>query len=268
MNVNYSNIREDEYVVQGLTIIDNLFFISAYKSHDYSRIYVYDKYGYLGKIILNNKHHVGGISFDKKNNIIFITGSSTSISTYNYLKIKKYIKKNFTLDLNIKTNIIIPNDFSTIFRAASLFIYKGYVYIVNFGLSTKLAKINYSFNKKMVHQICQTDLGIINNAFCVQGICFDKNNLYLSSSLGPIKSFISVYNFKLHLTNRIIINQPGIEGIIIKANNLYSVYEKGIANISVFPFDILNQFKTKSLFLKTKYSLSYFVYNKYKNRKR
>ena len=38
MNIDYSNIKKDKYVVQGLTIIDNLFFISAYKKNNYSRI--------------------------------------------------------------------------------------------------------------------------------------------------------------------------------------------------------------------------------------
>ncbi len=267
MNIDYSNIKNDKYVVQGLTIIDNLFFISAYKKNSLSRIYVYSENEFLGKIILDNKWHVGGISFDKKNNIIFVTGSAKSISTYNYTKIKKYIKKNFVLDLNEHLDLMIKNNLTTPFRAATLYIYKGYIYITKFDIHTKIAKIKYEYNKKDIKEIKVIDLGTINNSFCVQGICFYKNELYLSSSLGAIKSVISVYDKNFKLVNRRMINQMGIEGIIINNNELYAVYEMGKPTISVHGLNTLNGFRKKTLFLKYKYAFNYWVYKKIKNRK-
>lgn len=267
MNIDYSNIKKDKYVVQGLTIIDNLFFISAYKKNNLSRIYVYNENECLGKIILDNKWHVGGISFDKKNNIIFVTGSAKSISTYNYTKIKKYIKKNFVLDLNEHLDLVIKNNLTTPFRAATLYIYKGYIYITKFDIHTKIAKIKYEYNKKDIKEIKVVDLGIINNSFCVQGICFYKNELFLSSSLGAIKSVISVYDKKFKLVNRRMIRQMGIEGIVINNNLLYSVYEMGKPRISIHNLDRLNRFRKKTLFLKYKYAFNYWVYKKLKNRK-
>ena len=268
MNIDYSNIKKDKYVVQGLTIIDNLFFISAYKKNNLSRIYIYSDKEYLGKIILDNKWHVGGISFDKKNNIIFVTGSAKSISTYDYLKIKKYIKKDFTLDLNVHHDIIITNNITTPFRAATLYIYKGLIYIAKFDIHTRLAKIKYEFDKRIIKEIKVDDLGVINNSFCVQGICFYKNELYLSSSLGAIKSVISVYDKDFKLVNRRMIRQMGMEGIIIKDNTLYSVYEMGKQRISSHNLKILNLFRTKTLFLKYKYALNYRIYKRIKNRKK
>jgi hypothetical protein len=268
MNIDYSNIKQDKYVVQGLTIIDNLFFISAYKKNNLSRIYVYSENEYLGKIILDNKWHVGGISFDKKNNIIFVTGSAKSISTYNYTKIRGFIKKDFVLDLNEHLDLVIKNNLTTPFRAATLFIYKGYIYITKFDIHTKIAKIKYEYNKKNVKEVKIVDLGTINNSFCVQGICFYKNELYLSSSLGTIKSVISVYDHNFKLVNRRMIKQMGIEGIIIKDNILYSIYEMGKPRIATHKLNTLNLFKTKTLFLIYKYAFTYKIYKRIKNRKR
>ena len=268
MNIDYSNIKKDKYVVQGLTIIDNLFFISAYKRNNLSRIYVYSDQEFLGKIILDNKWHVGGISFDKKNSIIFVTGSAKSISSYNYTKIKKYIKKDFTLDINEHLDLVIKNNLETPFRAATLYVYKGYIYITKFDINTKIAKIKYSYDSKTITPLKVVDLGTINNSFCVQGICFYNNNLYLSSSLGAIKSVISVYNKDFKLINRRMIRQMGMEGIIIKDNTLYSVYEMGKQRIALHNLDRLNRFRRKTLFLKYKYAFNYTVYRKIKNRKR
>ena len=64
--MNYQNIIEDKYTPQGLTIIEDNYFISAYKKHSPSRIYIYNKDKCLGKIILDNKAHVGGISYLKE----------------------------------------------------------------------------------------------------------------------------------------------------------------------------------------------------------
>ena len=268
MNIDYSNIKRVKYVVQGLTIINSLFFISAYKKNNYSRIYIYDDNGYIGKIILDNKYHVGGISFDKKNNIIFVTGSAKSISTYNYTKLKKYIKKNFTLDLNEHQEIIIKNNLITPFRAATLFVYRGYIYITKFDINTKMAKIKYIYDHKEIKKVDIIDLGTIINSFCVQGICFYDNKLYLSSSLGAIKSVISVYDKNFNLINRRMIKHMGMEGIIIKNSTLYSIYEMGKPKMSAYKLDDLNRFKRKSLFLKIKYIINYKIYKKIKNRKR
>lgn len=268
MNIDYSNIKKDKYIVQGLTIIDNLFFISAYKKNDYSRLYIYNTDKYLGKIILDNKYHVGGISFDKKKQIIFSTGSAKSISTYNYTKLIKLMNKdNFTINLNEHNNIIIKNNLITPFRAATLYIYKGYIYITKFDLNTKIAKIKYSYDNKIVTQDKLIDLGTIKNSFCVQGISLYKDYLYLSSSLGATKSFVSIYDKNLKFIKRRIINQMGMEGIIIKNDILYSIYEMGKQRITLHHLNDLDKLNSRSLFLKWKYTLSYKIYHKIKNRK-
>ena len=131
-----------------------------------------------------------------------------------------------------------------------------------------MAKLKYKYDKKEITSLKVIDLGIINNSFCVQGICFYDNNLYLSSSLGAIKSVISVYDKNFKLINRRMIRQMGMEGIIIKNKTLYSIYEMGKPRISIHHLDRLNRFRRKTLFLKYKYAFNYKVYKKIKNRKR
>ena len=267
MNIDYSNIKKEKYIVQGLTIIDDLFFISAYKKNDFSRIYIYSKDKYLGKIILDNKYHVGGISFDTKNQIIFVTGSVKSISSYNYTKLKSLMNKNnFIIDLNTNKDICINNDLITPFRAATLCLYNGYIYIAKFDINTKIAKIKYHLNKNKIVQDKVIDLGTINDSFCVQGISLYKDNLYLSSSLGAVRSLISIYDKDFNLINRKVVNQMGMEGIMIKDNYLYSIYEMGKQRIKTHLLDNLNQ-KKSPLFLKWMYRFNYKIYFKIKNRK-
>lgn len=92
--LNYENIISDGYTPQGITTIDGQIFITAYKSGENSRIYIYDESTseYKGKLILNNKAHVGGITYDEENGIIFVTGTKGSVNTYSYDRIRKVIE--------------------------------------------------------------------------------------------------------------------------------------------------------------------------------
>ena len=111
------------------------------------------------------------------------------------------------------------------------------------------------------------ELNNINNSFCVQGICFYNNELYLSSSLGKNKSVISIFNKDLKLTDRRIINQHGIEGIIIKNKTLYSLYEMGKQQITSHNISCLNELTSKAFLLKIKYLIAYRLYKRLKARK-
>ncbi len=95
-SIDYSKIKEDGYISQSLVRINGKTFITAYTKkentstggHEYSRIYVYDENGnYEGKMTLNNDAHVGGISYDKDNNVLYVTNSNGKIDAYDYNKI-------------------------------------------------------------------------------------------------------------------------------------------------------------------------------------
>ena len=110
--LNYTEIETDGFTTQGYTIVEDKngnkkVLITAYDAGDdktpiigkaidkakgyenqNSRIYIYDEEtGELeGVIILDNKDHVGGITYDKENGIVLVTSENGTVSTYNYSK--------------------------------------------------------------------------------------------------------------------------------------------------------------------------------------
>ena len=86
---NYKNIYDDNYVVQGFCIAKDYCLVTAYnKFGAKSRVYLYEKTGVFKKYIdLDNSSHVGGISYDYLNNIVYITGYWGKIYAYDYYEL-------------------------------------------------------------------------------------------------------------------------------------------------------------------------------------
>lgn len=105
----YNNISYDEFMPQGFTSNDKYYFIGAYDkdAKKNSRIYIYDKITgkYLFYIETNNKSHMGGVSFDKNNNILFITNGTKDIKALNWEKMEDYINKNLDFIIYGNNNI-------------------------------------------------------------------------------------------------------------------------------------------------------------------
>ena len=86
--------------IQGYTKAGDYYLITAY-DHNHSlnsRVYIYDKAGRcIGYIELKNEFdqtsHVGGITYDEKNDILFITGKDGAINTYNLRDITDSLKQ-------------------------------------------------------------------------------------------------------------------------------------------------------------------------------
>lgn len=119
--LNYQNIEDDGYTVQGYTISDNnshitedgKVLITAYKKGYNSRIYMYDSTtGELeARITLNTDAHVGGVTFDSKNQILYITGKNGKVSTYDYQLLNRLIKvTSKDTDGVVQINFSNPND--------------------------------------------------------------------------------------------------------------------------------------------------------------
>ena len=64
----YSKITTEGFTPQSITTAGSNYLVSAYKKGTNSKIYIYDKVTkkLTGEIILNNRAHVGGISYDEK----------------------------------------------------------------------------------------------------------------------------------------------------------------------------------------------------------
>ena len=98
----YPEIKKEGFTPQGITTVGNNYLVSAYKKGENSKIYIYDKVTkkLTGEIILNNRAHVGGISYDEKNNILYVAGSKGTVNIYDYNKIKKNLTKSKVVNLN------------------------------------------------------------------------------------------------------------------------------------------------------------------------
>lgn len=98
LGIDYSNIYDDDFMPQGITIVGDKILVTAYDTDkkQNSRIYVYDKSNKDNDytIILNNKTHVGGITYDKENHVLLVTGSHGSVKAYDYDKISVVAQKN------------------------------------------------------------------------------------------------------------------------------------------------------------------------------
>ena len=105
-NTYYPEIKKDGFTTQGLTIYNGFKFLSAYGSGN-SRLYIYDdNNNYIGFIRLNQSSHVGGVTFDETNKIMYVTNGGGNYSTYNMNEIQHIInnKANYT---NGKLDILL-----------------------------------------------------------------------------------------------------------------------------------------------------------------
>lgn len=223
--MDYSNIRQEKYIVQGYTVIDDEIVISAYNPGDPSKLYFYDKNKekFKRSVTLNSKAHVGGVTYDDKNKIIFVTGSLGRVMSFNKKDLKP-IKNNISLEGITNINM------------ATIYYHNKKLYAATFGIRGKLFEIEYEYNKeeitlKSIKQIFKTGLA-------TQGIAFYKNYLVVSSSYGKgVKSKLSIYdkdkNYKL--VNKRTVVQSGLEGIYMdKEGFLTGIFEFGKQQVKNF----------------------------------
>lgn len=109
------------YRLQAFTITKDFLYITAHgEKEDPSMILVYKEDGkYLGKILLptevGKNAHVGGISYDKENDVLFITGKRGEVLALNNKKLTLAIKDSMllqgTFQLDLESENYIKSDF-------------------------------------------------------------------------------------------------------------------------------------------------------------
>lgn len=282
-NVDYSEISKDEYTSQGYTIVGGTYpsiLISAYKEDELSRIYVYerDTGKYLGYIILNNKNHVGGLTYDPTCDILFITGSKGSINTYDYSTLMKTLNNasditdDVHIDLSNEINnkvAIMENDINVDQQAATITYFDGSLYSIDFGFDGVLVKTDYNLvNNKVI--TTNNTYYKLNNSKCVQGISFyqkdDEVYLVLSSSLGIINSKLTLYklvdkNFE-YLCELTLDSNKKMEGISIdRVGNISSIYEGSEKSEIVSSVDELIDLNNNDIVNNIMYDISGFTWD-------
>lgn len=225
LNINYKNIYDDNYVVQGFCISRDYCLVSAYnKFGAKSRVYLYEKTGVFKKYIdLDNSSHVGGISFDYINNIVYITGYWGKVNAYDYYELISGEVKRYETDINISDVI------DGVVSAATLYFYDNRLYVCTFEGIGKMVIFDLEVHKNRI-KVTNKEL-ISNLPSAIQGVCVFKkdNNLYylFSQSFSKLSSCIKLFDSKLSFLGQIKLKEFGIEGIDIDyTGNICSIFEK------------------------------------------
>ena len=223
--MDYSDIVKDGYKVQGYTRTKKDIILSAYKKGHNSRLYIYDQSSHKLKdvVTLNHKAHVGGVTYDPKNDCIFVTGSKGRLHAYKDKSFKE-------IETDIKIDGITPNNMATIFY------FNGDLYTSTFGIRSHLIKIEYEFKKDFIKEIETKEIAKIGLA--VQGIALYKDYLVASQSYGKNnKSRLITYDLanKMKVLSRRNVIHSGLEGIYVDNDgNLTGVFEFGKQSIQNF----------------------------------
>ena len=219
-----------DYVLQGLCKVDDKYLLSAYdyKHTDKSILYILDENLERYSIKeLDTYSHVDGITYDPKNEIIWITDSEGVIVAYDKDEILSYRP---LINSNCR-RVYVGRELDNIFgecSAAYITYHDNKLYVGNFN--TKGNTIIKEFKINEIGMINPFDYRSFNVAGFIQGITFyeedDKNYLIVSSSFGKhFDSTLQVYDFDtLERVNRIKANEM-MEEIIVDDNELVTIYE-------------------------------------------
>ena len=233
---NYSS-----YVPQGLCISNDYFFISMYdfKKNSNSIINVYDRNGnFINSCELYNKAHVGGISIDFKNNLLWIPSFFGNVDAYRLNDIVCKKKANpIYKDLYLGEGLrCYDKPFES--SISYLTYYDNSLYVGNFTLVGKgtIKQYKVDIDKDGVVRLTEISNFYVPNL--VQGLSFyeknDKKYMLLSRSCGtdmPSIVQIFIYDEKIDDYTKPIINSrsfhfsPMIEQITNNNESLYSLYE-------------------------------------------
>lgn len=75
-----------DYLIQGITVVDDYFFITSYYKNNFSKksvISIYDKnYIFVHRCELDTNSHVGGIAYDNIHDIIWVSDNGGTVTGY------------------------------------------------------------------------------------------------------------------------------------------------------------------------------------------
>ncbi len=158
----------DDEKAQGMTKTDKYVYISAHDPDDKlgSRIYVYDRYNgdYLGFIRLadfndkediTNNSHVGGITYDKDHDILYVTEYSGEIVAYNNKTIEKYIEDSEIIKVKNKLLEYAEND-----KLADI-AHDNLIYVDSTNFAQKIDELFYNIKDTDIYQYLSEKLSFI-----------------------------------------------------------------------------------------------------------
>lgn len=275
-SIDYFTILKEGYTVQGYTKIfptglnsDNKkaagkILITAHgAAKDKSRLYVYDETTGKLEVSLEFEYseHVGGITYDSTNNILWIAGDNGEVHSYDYEKIENTVQvtKNWGDNEPVRIKIIgnngyeIPNNINTKTLVDStdhhqdgmdsIYYHNGKLYSCTYSGKGELIEttINITKNSNGSITIVEDDnriVGELNGA--TQGIAIyeedGKNYVITASSAVYASPKSRLTKWEMDANGNLVedpvgykyIDHPGLEGIEIDAGYVKGVFEKGI----------------------------------------
>ena len=272
----FGQIEKDHYIVQGYTVANNDFVVTAYSKlssfkrtlgfkERNSRVYIFDSTtGVLtGIITLNHHAHVGGVAYDDLHDTLYVTGARGKIHTYSYGKMKHTMVKDrrtslLKLDLSSIdiSSIVISNHgisirsrdaLDAIVSAATICYFDQTLYVATCSEIGSLVaySLEYSSDDREVRVMPKVISR--NLPAAIQGIAIygkgSKQYLILSQSCGGCVSAIKKYEFSNGLLTFIgqeIVDIPGMEGIYVDFfGNITAVFEHSLTTSYVTHVDRL-----------------------------
>lgn len=267
--LNYDEIEQDGFTAQGYTIADTnshitsngKVMITAYnKDGENSRIYIYNSQTgeFEGKVVLDNKDHVGGATFDSKNQILYVTSSEGRVNSYDYQIVTKMIEQAkddfdgpYTVDMTKYDRSIynIENTIETKSEASSnsitkqdgmdsIFYYDGYLYSCTYAGTGKLIRTEMEIEKdsrtqKITNIIEKETITIDSLPSAVQGIAFCEEDgtdyLVTASSAANMSSRLKIFEISdegnLIDKGTKVVSHKGLEGIYINDGSITGIFE-------------------------------------------
>lgn len=258
-NVEYPEIAKEGYTAQGYAEIGDLIFITAYSKGNNSRIFVYDNITKQFKMELemDNNHHVGGITYDKEHDIIFITGHNGEVEAYDYTLLKQATYHGSGCGYSENNLLVIPKeqiDWTGIKLESNISIYDkakttdaatisydeedSALYVSNYDVDGTLVK--YNIDRKG-NQVTAEEAEVNNVGAAVQGIGFYEENgekymVTSSSALGTDGSLMTKYQYNSDTSSwdpisQKVLDHKGAEGFTIDSRGditVVSEYEEQI----------------------------------------
>lgn len=234
-------LNTSKMVPQGLSISDDYIFVSMY---DYSHInnsfiQVYDKEGSLVNVCsLRNKAHVGGISYDKERNLLWVSSYLGNVDAYGIFDIihKDEAKPRYK-DLYLGQGLrSYNNPFET--AVSYLTMHNNSLYVGNFTLGRNGIVKQYEIDVDEERTIHLKEVNRFKVPNLVQGISFyekdDNTYMILSRSRGiRVPSTLQIFKYDEGIsdyTNPLINYRsfefpPMIEQIATDKDSIYSLYE-------------------------------------------
>ena len=233
-------VHTNNYIPQGITVMNDYVLVTSY---DYykdknSIVCVYDKDGNLvNRCVLNNKAHVGGITYDKDNDLVWITSYYGLIDAYN--------SGDFLYDTDIEPlykDIMVGDNlpnyrYPWLDTASFVTYYNGYLYVGNFSLNNQGMVKRYTI-KIDDNKLTLRYIDSFNIPDMVQGITFynkdDKEYIIFSRSYGQDESSaLQIFRYDENIRDykdKSLVNvtykmDPMLEQVVVDGNNLYTLFE-------------------------------------------